>query len=417
MSKLQKLIEELCPNGVEYRKLGEIAKRLKGTPITATQMKAIASSDGEIRIFAGGKTMIDAHLSDILNANIIKVPSVLVQSRGVIDFVYYDKPFTFKNEMWAYTTDNSVSVKYLYYFLKNNVEIFREKATAMGAFPQISIPDTDKFEIPLPPLPVQEEIVKILDRFAVYAAELQAELQARQQQYEYYRNKLLDFSNLESGGVIWNKYKHLCPNGIEYRKLGEIGVFFGGLTGKSKEDFQDGNAKFITYKNIYSNPSLDIDIEDRVKIAEGEKQYIVKYGDILFTGSSETPDECGMSSVVASQTDEPLYLNSFCFGLRLNNLDEFNIHYMKHLLRSEKIRNQIRQTASGVTRYNVSKKRFANIEIPLPPLPVQEEIVKILDKFSSLVSDISQGLPAEIEARREQYEYYRNKLLSFERLN
>ncbi|MBR4153842.1 MAG: restriction endonuclease subunit S, partial [Paludibacteraceae bacterium] len=118
--------------------------------------------------------------------------------------------------------------------------------------------------------------------------------------------------------------------------MGEIGVFFGGLTGKSKEDFQDGNAKFITYKNIYSNPSLDIDIEDRVKIAEGEKQYIVKYGDILFTGSSETPDECGMSSVVASPTDEPLYLNSFCFGLRLNNLDEFNIHYLKHLLRSEK---------------------------------------------------------------------------------
>ncbi|MBR5824931.1 MAG: restriction endonuclease subunit S [Paludibacteraceae bacterium] len=199
--------------------------------------------------------------------------------------------------------------------------------------------------------------------------------------------------------------------------MGEIGVFFGGLTGKSKEDFQDGNAKFITYKNIYSNPSLDIDIEDRVKIAEGEKQYIVKYGDILFTGSSETPDECGMSSVVASPTDEPLYLNSFCFGLRLNNLDEFNIHYLKHLLRSEKIRNQIRQTASGVTRYNVSKKRFANIEIPLPPLPVQEEVVRILDKFSILLADISQGLPAEIEARREQYEYYRNKLLSFERLN
>ena len=92
--------------------------------------------------------------------------------------------------------------------------------------------------------------------------------------------------------------QNLCPDGVEYKKLGELGVFFGGLTGKSKEDFTNGNAKFITYKNVYSNPALQIDVEDTVKITEGEKQRTLQYGDVIFTGSSEMPDECGISSVV-----------------------------------------------------------------------------------------------------------------------
>ena len=98
----------------------------------------------------------------------------------------------------------------------------------------------------------------------------------------------------------------LCPNGVEYKKLGEIGDFYSGLSGKSKDDFKEGNAKFITYMNVYSNPSLRIDVDDRVKIAKGEKQNVVEYGDILFTGSSETPDECGMTAVLTQRTDEPL---------------------------------------------------------------------------------------------------------------
>ena len=200
-----------------------------------------------------------------------------------------------------------------------------------------------------------------------------------------------------------------CPNGVEYKKIGEIGVLFGGLTGKSKEDFKNGNAKFITYRNIYSNPSLDLNIQDKVKILDDEKQHIVRYGDILFTGSSETPDECGMSSVVTVQTNEDLYLNSFCFGLRLHNLEEYNLHFLKHLLRSNDVRGQIKQTASGVTRYNISKKRFVNISIPVPPIEAQTKIAEILDRFAEYAAE----LQAELQARQEQYEYYRNKLLTF----
>lgn len=201
----------------------------------------------------------------------------------------------------------------------------------------------------------------------------------------------------------------LCPNGVEFKPLREIGDFFGGLTGKSKEDFIDGNARFISYMNVYSNPALKLDLPDFVKINDGEKQNVVQYGDILFTGSSETPNECGMSSVVTTKPSEPLYLNSFCFGFRLIDINTFNLDFLKHLLRSYEVRSQIAKTANGVTRFNISKKLFANIMIPVPPIEVQEEIVRILDSFS----DYAAELQAELQARKQQYEYYRNLLLTF----
>lgn len=140
----------------------------------------------------------------------------------------------------------------------------------------------------------------------------------------------------------------LCPDGVEFKPLGELGVFFGGLTGKSKDDFKDGNAKFITYVNIYSNPALNIDVNDFVKVDEKEKQNRIQKGDILFTGSSETPNECGFTSVVTCVISEPIYLNSFCFGLRLSNPALFNLDFLKHILRSEELRKQIGKTASGL---------------------------------------------------------------------
>ena len=193
MNKLNELIHKLCPDGVEYKKIKDVFQRLRGTPITAGKMKEIESSDGKIRVFAGGKTVINAKEGDIPNANIIRVPAVLVQSRGVIDVVYYEKPFTFKNEMWAYTSDNKIAVKFLYYVLKNNIQKFRDAAAGMGSLPQISLPVTEEFKVPVPPLPVQSEIVRILDNFT----ELTAELTARKKQYEYYRDKLLSFKEIE----------------------------------------------------------------------------------------------------------------------------------------------------------------------------------------------------------------------------
>ena len=160
-------------------------------------MHEIENVNGEIKIFAGGKTVINANEEDIPNANITRVPAVLVQSRGVIDFIYYDKPFTFKNEMWAYTIDNKITLKYLYYVFKNNVKYFRESASGMGSLPQISLAITEDYIIKLPCLKEQEKIVSILDNFDAIVNDLSnglpAEIESRQKQYEYYRNKLLTF--------------------------------------------------------------------------------------------------------------------------------------------------------------------------------------------------------------------------------
>lgn len=204
--------------------------------------------------------------------------------------------------------------------------------------------------------------------------------------------------------------KEFCPNGVDYKKLGELGKFYGGLSGKSKNDFTNGNEKFITYKNVYANPSLNLDIEDKVKINPGERQNTLHYGDIIFTGSSETPDECGFSSVITTKTSEKLYLNSFCFFFRLDNQSILLPDFAKHLFRAESIRYQIGKTASGVTRYNVSKDKMKQVQIPLPALPVQREIVRVLDSFTLYSAELT----AELTARRKQYEFYRDKLLNFD---
>lgn len=111
--------------------------------------------------------------------------------------------------------------------------------------------------------------------------------------------------------------QELCPNGVEYKELGQIGKFYGGLTGKTKDDFSNGNKAFITYKNVYSNPALDIEPKEIVKIADNENQRILQYGDIIFTGSSEILDECGLSSVITKIPNQELYLNSFCFFFQI----------------------------------------------------------------------------------------------------
>ena len=192
-------------------------------------------------------------------------------------------------------------------------------------------------------------------------------------------------------------------------RLKEIGTFYSGLSGKSKSDFSEGNALLVTYRNIFNNPVLNPAIKDTVVVGKDEKQNEVLWGDILITGSSETPADAGMSSVVLFYPQEKMYLNSFCFGFRLNDMNETLPSYIGHLLRSTSIRAAISKTAFGVTRFNVNRMRFADIDIPLPPLNIQKEIVSILDSFTSLIDKMKQ----EAEMRKKQMDYYREKLFSF----
>lgn len=197
---------------------------------------------------------------------------------------------------------------------------------------------------------------------------------------------------------------------VVWKPLGEIASMYGGLTGKNKTDFEEGNASYITYKNIFDNIEVDFDKLEKVKISPSEKQNKVRYGDILFTGSSETSEDAGMSSAITTTIEEDIYLNSFSFGVRFNEDVELIPEFSKYLFRSHFMRAAISKTASGVTRFNISKERLKKLPIPLPPLSVQQEIVRILDKFTQLEAE----LEAELDCRKRQYEYYRNKLLSYE---
>ncbi|WP_410682170.1 restriction endonuclease subunit S [Citrobacter braakii] len=203
---------------------------------------------------------------------------------------------------------------------------------------------------------------------------------------------------------------------IAWKPLGEVAEIYGGLNGKSKSDFEDGNAKFVTYKNIFANIDVDFNSLESVKVSDTENQHKVKYGDVLFTGSSETAEEAGMSSSVTIQPEEPVYLNSFSFGVRFNENASLTPEFSKYLFRSRFMRSEIAKTASGVTRFNISKERFRKILVPIlcpenqkKSLEIQGEIVRILDTFTSLTAELA----AELTARKKQYNYYRDQLLSF----
>ena len=380
MTKLEKLIQELCPNGVKHCKIKDIYKRVKGTPITAGKMKEIAVDDGEIKIFAGGKTVITANESDIPNANITRVPAVLVQSRGVIDAVYYDKPFTFKNEMWAYTADDPIKVKFLYYVLKNNIEHFRDAASGMGSLPQISLRVTEEFVVPVPPLPVQAEIVRILDNFT--------ELAARKKQYEYYRDCLYDNNTL------------MCLSDCS------LSIADGDHMPPPKVEF---GVPFITISNITTRNTISFDNTMFVPqdyydgIADKRK---AQKGDILYTvvGSFGTP--------VYIEETVPFAFQRHIAIIRPDTTLLIP-KYLYYAMQTTKFYNQALLKAQGAAQKTISLSSLGKMKIPVPPLAEQERIVAILDHFDTLCNNISNGLPAEIEGRQKQYEYYRDKLLTF----
>ena len=376
MSRLDELIQEYCPNGVEFKPIKEVYQRLKGTPITAAKMKEIERVDGEVRIFAGGKTVIDAYEEDIPNANIIRVPAVLVQSRGVIDAVYYERPFTFKNEMWAYTHENKTAVKFLYYVLKNNMGKFRETASGMGSLPQISLKATEDFEMPVPPLEVQSEIVRILDNFT----ELTAELTARKKQYEYYRDELIENPH---GEVIE------C-------KMGDMLTFLNGRAYKQEELLSEGKYPVLRVGNFYTNDSWyysDLELD--------ESKYCDN-GDLLYSW--------------AATLGPQIWNGEKCI---------FHYHIWKILYEEKKVDKEylyyflqydlakIAKSTTKSTMIHISMGSMKERQLILPSLEEQKRIASLISKFDTLCCDIKNGLPAEITARQNQYEYYRDKLLTF----
>ena len=201
-----------------------------------------------------------------------------------------------------------------------------------------------------------------------------------------------------------NKIKTVVPTlrfpefrgteGWEMVLIGNIGETYGGLTGKNKTDFGNGK-KYITYKQVYNYSFVDITHCDFVCINASEKQNHIKFGDILFTQSSETPEEVGISSVMLDKTNETIYLNSFCFGLRPFDLKRISPYFSKYLFRSQVFRSKIIPLAQGITRFNISPTKFKTIKIPIPTSIYNDqentEQQKIADCLSSLDDLIEAG--------------------------
>ena len=410
MSRLAELIEELCPDGVEYKSIGSFAQCVAGaTPNSKDpslwdgNIPWMSSGEVNKRIIRSTDRCITQRGFDSCSTKMIPAGAVVValagqgKTRGTVARTRIE--LCTNQSLCAIISDANVDSDFLFHYLVSQYNNLRAVSSGDGTRGGLNLKMIREYRVPVPPLEVQREIVRILDQFTT----LEAELEARRTQYEHYRNHLLSMTAL----------KQRCGE-IPVRKLGEVGVFYGGLTGKTKADFiesPDASA-FVTYKEIYCLIEISDIPVGRVQVADDEKQLTLEYGDVLFTGSSESREEVGMTAVVTGEFSQPVYLNSFSICFRWSE-NLFDPGYAKHMFNSPEIRREIQRCASGVTRFNLSKKRLEKIFIPVPPLEVQHEIALILDRFDALVNDITSGLPAEIAARRAQYEHYRDRLLSF----
>jgi type I restriction enzyme S subunit len=406
MPKIDELIADLCPEGVPRSTIGELCK-----VETGKRDANEGSDDGQYYFFTTAEKTgrIDTYRWDC--------DALLIAGNANIGNVkQYNGKFDAYQRTYVLTSfRQDVDVRYLYFALSDTLNFYLDANKNVAAMTYIVLKTLVNFEVSVPHLAVQHEIVSILDKFTQLEAELEAELEARRSQYEHTRDQLLDFSGDLSSHPLRELLAELCPEGVAVSKLDDLGVLYSGLSGKSKSDFTDGNAPFVSYLDIGNNSSLPTLIKSRVNVSPEERQNEIQFGDLLFTGSSEDRDGVGLTSEVEYSPGSKTYLNSFCFGFRPND-DLFVKGYLKHLFRSREVRIAVIACSNGVTRINISKKSLVKTEIPIPPLEVQREIVSILDKLDALVNDLTFGLPAEITARRKQYEYYRNKLLAFKEL-
>jgi len=378
MRYMEKLLEGVR---VEWEPISKILIRTKGTKITAEQMKKMHNIQAPLKIFAGGKTVAFVNFEDIPEKDINREPSIIVKSRGIIEFEYYDKPFSHKNEMWSYHSKNEyLDIKFIYYFLKINEPYFQNIGNRMQ-MPQISTPDTEKFKIPIPcpdnpkkSLKIQQEIVRILDTFTRLIAELTAELTARKKQYAYYREQLLTFKEGE----------------VEWKSLGEVTNY------KQPNKYL---VKSTNYKDYFPIPVLTAGktfilgyTNETTGVYKASENPIIIFDD--FTTDNKWVDfdfkaKSGAMKMIISKDETKVILKYIYYWL-----------------------NTLPKITDGDHKRRWIGNYFNKL-IPVPPLRVQQEIVRILDKFDTLTTSISEGLPREIELRKKQYAYYREQLLDF----
>lgn len=376
---------------VEWKKLGDLCTRNKGTNITAAQMKEIESYNGDVLVFAAGSTKVRVQKCSLPSNSVITQESIIVKSRGYIDFEYCATPFTHKNELWSYSLKDSTSIlKYIFYILKVNVLYFRTTAQANSVkLPQISVSVTDDFLIPLPSLEVQQAIVNQLDTFTTLISRLESELELRQKQYEHYREVLLNFEGDEE--VEWKTINSVADNytGLTYKPTDVVN---SGVLVLRSSNIKDGALSFDD--NVYVDE--DMNIPNRTLVKENDILICVRNGSQALVG------KCALIPHIKERV---------AFGAFMSILRARSIHYkyLLHIWKSNLVQGQIKGN-TGAPINQITSAHFKSISIPIPSKHRQQQIVSQLDTFEQLIT----ALKREIALRKKQYEYYREKLLTFD---
>ncbi|GAA6965078.1 restriction endonuclease subunit S [Helicobacter pylori] len=404
MHKIERLLQTLAPRGVEFRKLGEVCESTNKKTLKISEVSEVKNK-GMYPVINSGRDLY-GYYHDFNNDG----ENITIASRGeYAGFInYFNEKFFAGGLCYPYKVKdtNKLLTKFLYFYLKTNEIQIMENLVFRGSIPALNKADIETLTIPIPPLEIQQEIVKILDAFTELNTELNTELKARKKQYQYYQNMLLDFNDINSNHqdakerLVQKTYpkrlktllQTLAPKGVEFRKLGEVCEILD-------------NRRIPIAKNK-RNPGIY-----PYYGANGIQDYIDNYifdGDFVLVGEDGSVINKDNTPVV-NWASGKIWVNNHAHVLQTKN--ELKLKFLYFYLQTIDVSYCVAGTPPKINQENLKK-----ITIPIPPLEIQQEIVKILDQFSILTTDLLAGIPAEIEARKKQYEYYREKLLAFKPL-
>ena len=381
MSKLDELIRELCPNGVKYKKLVDAVSIERGKRVVRSQL----SIKGKYPVYQNSLTPLGYHTDYNYNANTTFI--IVAGAAGEIGFS--DKAFWAADDCFTVVCPENVLNRYIYHLLLNNQNQLASKVRK-ASIPRLSRSAIENLVIPIPPLDVQREIVRILDNFTKLTAELTAELTARKTQYNYYRDYLLSYKD-----------------NVKKYTIAELADTNIGLATSVTQHKRNSGVVLIHNSDIQPNKVVLKSIEYvSEEFAEKNKKKVLRKGDIITVHTGDV----GTSAVIDDAFDGAIGFTTIT--TRIRDRKEITPEYLCHYLNSHQCKRDI-ESVTISDRNNLNQKSYEKLTVPVPPLDVQNRIVNVLDNFEKICSDLNIGLPAEIEARQKQYEYYRDKLLTF----
>ena len=391
MTKLEKLLAQLCPDGVEYKRLGDCCYLQKGvTPI----QKAVP---GEYPLVV---TTDERKSSNTYQFDAPTVCIPLISSRGhgvaCLNQVYYQEgKFALGNILCGVTpkVDSGLSAKFLYYYLNYKKDTLIVPLMKGGANVSLTVDALKRVKVVVPPLVVQVEVTCILDKFMALSTELKAELTARKKQYEYYRERLLDKTG-EKAKIV---------------SIAELGKWSGGKTPSMAEKsyWDNGTIPWISSKDMKTSTLSDTQDHITEKAVRDASMAVYPANSIAIVTRSGILKHTFPVAYVPFETT----INQDIKMLVVNK--DVLPRYAFHVIQGKGKDILAKTKKQGGTVDSLDFQKVLAYKVPLPPLDAQERLVKVLDNFDAICSDLTFGLPAQIEARQKQYEHYRDKLLSF----